>query len=719
MKLEDRIINISGVGEKTAKKLAKLNIRTIQDLIYYFPRTWQDFSRIQSIKNFRIGQDVIIKADIISIDNFRSAKKRINITHAVLKDDQENQITAVWFSQPFLLNILKLKSTWIFSGKIGFDFNSRKTVLSSPVYVKEPSIFPIYSQTEGLSSKYLRTIIKKILSQIKLDEWLPAQIVEKEGFLDLDLAIRQIHFPTSILDLSKAKKRLAFNELFLLSLKLFSQKRQFSTKRAVCIKINKDILQKFVKSLSFNLTNAQRKASWEIICDLAKNHPMSRLLNGDVGSGKTVVATMAALNSIKSGYRVAWMAPTEILASQHFENVSKLLNPFNIRIGLLTSNQSKVSSIKNIESSIKLNSKFIIHNSDLIIGTHALIQKDVRIEKLGLVIVDEQHRFGIEQRAVLQAKEANEVYPVVNPQDSTIGVNKLIPHFLSMTATPIPRSLALSIYGDLDISVLDELPIGRQKIITKIVDSINRKQAYDFIRKQINSGRQIFVICPLIEEVTQSYQKVTKSYEEITDKIQKQSLFNLDRKSVKKEYDKLSKEIFPEFRVGILHGKMKSHEKEKIMHDFMAGKTKIIVSTSVVEVGIDIPNASVMMIEDAERFGLAQLHQFRGRVGRGQYQSYCLLFTNILSEKSLKRLKVLEKNHDGFQLAESDLELRGPGDFVGNRQSGFLDLKIAKITDIITLNRARIWAKVILEKGLNYFPKLKSLVKINDKTHLE
>lgn len=688
MKLNDKIITILGIGEKTVQKLKKLGIKTISDLIYYFPRTWQDFSQPEPIKNIGLGREIIIKAKIANISSFYTAKKRVLIIKAELSDETGDKIPAIWFNQRFLLYNLKPNSWWYFCAKINYDFNLKKMVLSSPIFVKNAEILPVYSETEGINSKYLRLIIKKALMQIKISDWLPAEIVNTEDFFELGKALWQIHFPRDNDSLRKAKSRLAFDELFLLTLQILSRKKELAKNQAPKISINKKLLQKFVKSLPYKLTNAQRRVSWEIICDLAKNIPMNRLLNGDVGSGKTVVAAIAVLNCVKYGYKAAWMAPTEILACQHFRNVNNLLKPFNIKIGLLTSNQMKVSTIKYQVSSNKLNSKFLILNSDLIIGTHSLIQKDVKIENLGLVIIDEQHRFGVKQRSVLQAKKANE----------------LIPHFLSMTATPIPRTLALSLYGDLDISLLDEMPSGRQKIITKLVDSAKREKAYQFIREQIKVGRQAFVICPLIS--TDNRQPTTFN------------LFDTERKSVEKEFHKLSKEVFPDLKIGMLHGKLKTQEKEKIMSDFSKNKLSIIVSTSVIEIGIDIPNATIIMIEDADRFGLAQLHQFRGRVGRGKYKSYCLLFSSTMLEESKRRLLAMEKYTDGFRLAEIDLASRGAGDFTGQEQSGYKQLKIARLTDIILLKKTKFWAEKVLQ-NINKHPILAQKIKNKRNIHLE
>jgi len=516
MELNTSVQYLTGVGPVMAKKLKRLGIQNIRDLLFYFPRRWDDYSKPQMISKLQIGQDAIIKASIVQIKQTRTRRRWMSIIDALLADDS-GQIRAIWFNQPFLMKTLKPGSEWLFAGKVNYDFKTGAKTLSISNYEKEPIILPIYPETEGLTSKYLRKIIRPLMSDVDnlIIDFLPDGIKKQEGLIDLKEAIKNIHFPRETSNILESQQRLGFDELFLISLRMAERKNELQKEMAPAMNIDKDFLKEFVNKLTFRLTNAQRKAAWEIICDLAKKTPMNRLLEGEVGSGKTVVAAMAAAVTTKNSYQAIWLAPTEILANQHYQNVSKILMPFEIKVGLLTAANKLADLLKD----------------NLIIGTHALIQKDVSFPRLGLIIVDEQHRFGVKQRAHLRKQK------------------DLIPHLLSMTATPIPRTLALSLYGDLELSILDELPPGRQKIITKAIDPRNRYQAYEAIREEIKKGRQAFVICPLIED----------------SKISTEKLFDMDKKSVKSEYQKLSKNNFPEFKIGMLHGRLKSKEKGKIM----------------------------------------------------------------------------------------------------------------------------------------------------------
>ena len=689
MNLETPIQYVKGVGPKMAARLKKIGVENIQDLIFYFPRAWDDLSAITPINKLKLGNAYNICVKIIKITNNRSPKKRVNITTAIVEDQNGGELKILWFNQPFLTRNLIKGDSWIFSGKVEWDFGSNSRVMVSPIYEKKAAILSIYPETEGVTSKYLRKLQKNILSSdLPILDFLPMDLLKKENMIGLKEAISEIHFPSNTNALKKAKERLAFNELFVLIVRMMNIKKEASINCAPRLSAKVQELVKFSKNLPYQLTNAQRKTSWEIIQDLSKSSPMNRLLEGDVGSGKTVVAVMAALNTIKNNLQVIWMAPTEILATQHFENVSKLFNNFGIKIALLTSKQIKTNYIS--EKDIKKNMlDSILKESNLIIGTHALIQERTDFSNPGLVIIDEQHRFGVNQRALLKNK--------ANSKNMT-------PHFLSMTATPIPRTLALSIYGDLDISVLDELPPNRQKIVTKLVDPVSKEKAYEFIKEEVTKGRQAFVICPLIETKDRKQNK-------------NDDLFNTEKKSVLKVHEKLSKEIFSEFKIAYLHGKMKPYEKERIMNEFKNNEIQILVATSVIEVGVDIPNATIIMIEDADRFGLAQLHQFRGRVGRGNYQSYCLLFTQSLSSEVNRRLQVLAECSDGFKLAEKDLLLRGHGDLAGTLQHGVPDLKIASLTDIVLINRARCYAEEILDQGLDRYPLVVKKIKEFETAH--
>jgi len=660
MNLNLSISNLIGVGPKMAEKMERLGIENIRDLLFYYPRRYDDFTQPQTIKGLRINDETIIKATISDIKEIRTKRRWMSLINATLTDES-GEITAVWFNQSYLIKIFKPGDEFLFQGKVNWDFKNKKKNLTVTQFVKNPEILPVYGETEGLTSKFLRKLIAPILTTPTSEvgvrlvrEYLPDEILKSENLIDLDEAIKNIHFPKNNKILLKAKRRLAFDELFLIAIKMLQSKKEIGAVPGIKIDFEEKNLKEFSKSLPYKLTNAQRKTAWQIIQDLGRSTPMNRLLEGDVGSGKTVVAAMAVLVTAKAGYQTVWLAPTEILANQHFQNVTKILEKFKVKVGLWTA----------------ANKKADLDKDDLIIGTHALLQKNIQIQNLALIIVDEQHRFGVKQRALLKK-------------------GTKVPHFLSMTATPIPRTLALAFYGDLDLSIIDEMPLNRQKIITKVISPEKRNEAYKFIESQVMSGRQAFVICPLIEEGV------------VADR-----LFDIDRKSVIKEHEKLSKTIFPKFKVGLLHGKMKSKDKAETMTKFQNGKIDILVATAVVEVGIDIVNATVMMIESAERFGLAQLHQFRGRVGRGEHQSYCFLFSEAWSESTKKRLNAMTTCSSGFELAQIDLDLRGPGEFMGIRQSGLPDLKMASLSDRIMIEEARRAAEKVVNGGLEKYPSL-------------
>lgn len=695
---------VSRIPPSYQKKLKKLGINTLEDLIFHFPHRYEDFSEISFVSQAKLNKNNCFLGKILKIENRRTPKKKIIITEAIFQD-KSGAIKVVWFNQPYLKRVFKEGDKVCLAGKVVFSKDG--IYLQNPAYEKVPEeetkeflhtarIVPVYPETEGLSSKWLRYIIRPILKKIKdqIKDPLPFEIRKKFNLLEKKEALWQIHFPDSKILAEKAKERLSFEDLFKLELLMLRERYKLAQKKAFSIPINLDLIKKFINKLPFKLTDSQKKCAWQILKDLEKEIPMNRLLQGDVGSGKTVVAIISALNVVKAGYQVAFMAPTEILAKQHFKEVSKFLEDFDLNIALLTGKEDKLISKKLKGQIIEISRKKLLEKAgkgeiDILIGTHALIQEEVRFDKLALVILDEQHRFGVEQRAKL-IKEKNKK-------------DLRIPHLLSMTATPIPRTLSLTIYGDLDLSLLTDLPKGRKKVITKIVPPQKREKAYEFIRKEVRKGRQVFVICPRIEP-----------------KEKDETLAEM--KAVKKEYEKLSKEIFPDLKVEMLHGKMKPKEKEEIMKKFREGEIDILVSTSVVEVGIDIPKATVMMIEGAERFGLAQLHQFRGRVGRSSLQSYCFLFTESKSKKTRKRLEALLKYSDGFKLAEKDLEIRGPGDLIGKRQWGLPNLSMEALKDLSLVEEAREAAKEILFKDplLKNYPLLKEeLERFEGKIHLE
>jgi ATP-dependent DNA helicase RecG len=674
MNLSTPIEQLANVGPASQRRLKKLDIKTVRDLLYHFPHRYEDFSNLIPISEAQPGGPFCFQGEVLDIKNIRTFRKRIMLTQMTL-GDKTGKLKVMWFNQPYLTNTLKKGTLLCLAGKI--SGKGKSIYLSNPAYEKIPELslnsdlthtgrlIPVYPETEGLSSKWLRFIVKPLLTKLK----------------------NQLN-----------------EELFELSLFILWERLKLSKEKALSIGTDLNLIKKFTESLPFQLTDAQKKASWQILKDLEKNRPMNRLLEGDVGSGKTVVAAMAILNVAKAGCQTAFMAPTEILAKQHFKTIKDLLKKFGLKIALMT---GKEIYYKNEKIQRKeLLEKIKENKVDVLIGTHAIIQDmnpktkyktPVQFNKLALVIIDEQHRFGVEQRANLCRQK------------------EFIPHLLSMTATPIPRTLSLTVYGDLDLSVIDEMPKGRKKIITKIIQQKDKKETYNFIREQIKNGRQVFVICPRIEPSS-------KAAEEQDQLLDERSLSWMEVKAVKEEYEKLSKEIFPDLKVAMLHGKMKSEEKEKIMTDFKDGKTDILVSTSVVEVGVDIPNASVMTVEGSEKFGLAQLHQFRGRVGRSHFQSYCFLFTDATGIIYNRRLRALITCDNGFELAEKDLAIRGPGDFTGQRQWGIPDLAMSSLTDTILVSKARNETKDILQEDpkLKKYPLLrKRLRDFQQRIHLE
>lgn len=909
--LNTDIANLNRVGASTAKKLKKLGVATVRDLLFYFPFRYDDFSKVTPIAELRAGFSANVVGQIDLLQNKRSPRRRMNITEALITDGTGANghlplLKVIWFNQPFIARILKVGDWVSLAGKVEDDYGG--LAMMSPIYEKvnpptplyqggkykspyppllkgvnakynPPSppyqggggaihtqgLVPNYHLTANLTHKQVRFLIKQVINLAsQVADYLPDQTKRSAKLISLGQAIRKIHFPEDSLEIKKARERLAFDELFLIQLQSQLTKKSLALSRALAIKFHEPETKKFVAWLPFKLTDAQRKAAWEILRDLTNDRPMSRLLEGDVGSGKTIVAIIVMLNVALNKKQAVFMAPTEILARQHYETACRLLKNFDVKVGLVTRSQARTNADSSGltrtktqtdadwetggTSKNKIKKQDIIDNSDIIIGTHALIQEEIKFKNLALAIIDEQHRFGVEQRAMLSTRtnadssgltptntNGNEVsegllydeltYKIrgaifnvkkelglghkekiyqnalgqefnklgikfekeksisIKYGNKKIGIyrpdfiveNKIIlelkklpfigkfekdqiwhylkgseyrlallvnfgqddvemkriiydltrlhksaisprqsafsPHLLSMTATPIPRSLALALYGDLALSVIDQMPKERKKIITKVVPEEKRQAAYEFIRGQIRGGRQVFVICPLIDP---------------SDK--------LGVKSVEEEYKKLDKIVFPEMAMGKLHGRLKPAEKEKIMQEFLAGKIKIIVATSVVEVGVDAPNASVMMIEGADRFGLAQLHQFRGRVGRSAHQSYCFLFTsssrqtNLLwfingsTEKTLKRLEALVKYDNGFELAKMDLKFRGPGEVYGTEQKGFPELKIASLFDYALMKQARDQAVKLLEfdPSLDRWPALKEkLGEWEAKVHLE
>lgn len=674
--LKTPVTELNRVGNVLASRLKRLGIYTVRDLLYYFPFRYEDFSQVSQIRGLVPNQLVTIAVRIEMIAAKRSPRRRALLTEAIVSDNSD-RLKVVWFNQPYIAKTLAVGDQIYLSGKLTVDRYGASLVNPSYERIKAETVHtarlvPLYPLTEGVTQKQLRYLLNEIIDLAnEIPEWVPTEILQKVNVPTVSEAIKGIHFPKNNQELSQSLERLKFDELFVLQLRAELLRQQLARVKAPQIKFSSEPIKKFVASLPFELTKDQRVAAWEIFQDLEKSGPMNRLLEGDVGSGKTAVAAMALFLCAQNNYQSAIMAPTEILANQHFETLSKFFAKYNISLQLVT--HSKVAK-KN--ERIKINEQIASGEVSVVIGTHALLSEGVEFKKLGLVVVDEQHRFGVAQRRLIKEKS---------------GLKNLEPHFLSMTATPIPRSLALTLYGDLDLSQLRAKPAGRLPIKTKVVSPHEREKAYVFIREQVKAGHQVFVICPTI---------------------------NADeKKSVTVEYEHLSKKVFSDLRVGSLHGKMKAVEKDATMQAFASGAMDILVSTSVVEVGVNIPNATVMMIEGAEAFGLAQLHQFRGRVGRSDHQSYCFLFTDSDSEKVGERLGFFEKTTDGFELAEFDLETRGPGEVYGQAQSGMMHLKLATLQDTILIKKARELARGI---DFNKYPDLATAVADwETETHLE
>jgi len=693
---------IGRVGSTINKKLKSLGLITVHDLIYHFPFRYDDYSKIFSISEIKTKKSGTIKGRIDLISNHRSPRKKMIITQAIVSDETDS-IKVVWFNQPFLAKVLKPGTQVYLAGKIeeseeyGLQFlNPSYEICKKREPIHAARLVPIYATTSNLTQKQIRYLVREVLPLAQnIDDWLPRAIRAKYNLTNLSFALAQIHFPEGKKWLERATHRLKFDELFLIQARNQIVRKKLKSRIAPIINFKQVETKEFVKSLPFQLTNSQRKCAWEIINDLAKASPTNRLLEGDVGSGKTVVAVLGILNVLLNNHQVAYMAPTEILAQQHFKNISEFFKNFSFKIALVT--REDILTTTKYEKFTKVRKKEVLKKIsegkiNLIIGTHALIQEGVKFKNLALAIVDEQHRFGVAQRAELIKNAGLKA-------DKDLG-SRASPHFLSMTATPIPRSYALTIYGDLDLSIIDEMPPGRKEVITKIIPPKERKKVYQFARDEIKKGRQIFVICPLIDPSDR-----------------------LGVKSVKEEYERLAKKIFSDLKVACLHGKLKAEEKEKIMKKFVENKINILISTTVVEVGIDIPNASTMVIEGSERFGLAQLYQLRGRIGRSKYQSCCFLFLEKPRDKARERLKALLTAKNGFQLAEKDLEMRGPGEVFGTQQSGFLsDLKIARLSDVIIIKEAHESVNQIFDRPeiLKNWPLLKEKIdQFTKLAHLE
>ncbi len=655
--LASPITQLKGVGDSQAKKFALLGVNTVADLINYYPRRYEDYSTITPVEQLHPGA-VSIEATIDNISG-RYVRRGMHITEAVASDSS-GSVRLIWFNQPYRAKAIKPNQKYFISGNYElrrqrFSLLNPSIELSGDLPVNAARILAVYRETKGLTSRQIRLAMSQALQLAKsMPDTLPDKLIQKHKLMSRAQALAVIHMPESSEELEIARRRLGFDEVLQLSLASLLNKQENQSETALSIPFQEKLAKEFVGHLPFSLTDSQRRTIWQIYLDLQKEQPMNRLLEGDVGSGKTVVATMAALMAIAQGWQVAFMAPTELLARQHADTIHDLLKPLgkseivDLLVGSLSASQKTKARQAIAEGQARL-----------IVGTQALIQEQVQMEKLALVIIDEQHRFGVDQRKALMIKAGH------------------MPHVLNMTATPIPRSLALTLYGELDISVLTEKPKGRLPIETKIVSPNSVDEIYKAIDSRLETGQQMFVVCPLIEESSV-----------------------LDANSAEKTYENLSKKIFKNRKVGLLHGRMKSVEKQDIMQQFVDRELDILVSTTVIEVGVDVPNATIMMIESAERFGLAQLHQLRGRVGRDAQQGYCYLMLSD-SQPPSRRIRALESSNDGFKLAELDLEIRGPGAIYGTSQHGQLDLRIAKLSDTVLIAEARSAAQKLLDEGVD------------------
>jgi len=654
------VSRISGVGRTIANRLSALGIITIRDLLYYFPRRYLDRSSVTPIAQVKTAQDVTVVGRVKAVE-IRKSRRGKSVLEVTIFDGT-GYITGVWFNQDYHKERLKEGAEVAFSGKVQYEYrmlqivNPSYDILASEVAadagtireaIHTGRIVPVYSGSAHISSAMLRRIIKNALDMTleNIEDPLPQWILKDFGLLPLSTALSEAHFPTSAESLKKAIFRALFDEVFTMQVGLaLIKKRREIERKGVSHKAKGELPRKLLSRLEITLTSAQKRAFSEIANDMRSPVQMNRLLQGEVASGKTIVALLAILLCVESGFQAAMMTPTEVLANQHYARISALLDGLPVRVALLTGSSDK-SLQEDIASGL----------IDLVIGTHALIQEKVSFEKLGLVVVDEQHRFGLEQRQKLASKGNN-------------------PDILYLSATPIPRTLALTLYGDLDVSVLDEVPTGRKEVVTIVADSSQRQGALALVRKEVSDGKRAFVVCPLIEESRM-----------------------LEAKAASVEARRLKKE-FPEFRIGLLHGQMKSDEKKKIMEKFQEGEIDILITTSMVEVGIDVPEATVMIVESADRFGLSQLHQLRGRVGRGKDRGVCVLFADPKTEEAKERLRAIKDCHDGFSLAEADLRIRGEGSLFGTRQSGLPDLKFVRLArDYKLIKSARLCAFKIID----------------------
>lgn len=644
---------IKGIGSKKGEKFKKLGIRTYRDLLFYFPRQYEDRRNFKKLIEFADEEKACVELSVVGKEVTRP-RKSMEILKVFVKDDT-SVASIVFFNQKYLTSRFeegkkikiygKAKKSF---GKI--EFNSPEIEFENSKLKKTGIIYPIYSLTYGLNNEDIIQGLKKIIVDIdKIEDYIPLEIRNRNKICDASYALKNIHFPEHVQNLKVARYRMVFEEFFFLQIGLFTFRRNIEQVSGIPIEPSTE-LGKFLESLPFSLTKAQRKVLDEILSDMKKNIPMNRLVQGDVGSGKTVVAAIALYSAVLRGYQGALMAPTEILANQHFESFESFFKDTGVKIEILTGSTSK-------KKKEEISKRLVEHDVDIIIGTHSLLEDYVEFENLGLVVTDEQHRFGVRQRNILQSK----------------GRENLSPHVLVMTATPIPRTLSLIFYGDLDISTIDELPPGRKPIDTFAIAQEKRKRAYEFIKEQIEDGRQAYIVCPLVEESEQ-----------------------VEAMAVESLYEDLKSGFLKNIKISLLHGKMKSKEKDDIMQAFKNNEISVLISTTVIEVGVNVPNSTVMVVENAERFGLSQLHQLRGRIGRGGHKSYCILIYKGKEEYMSERMKIMEETNDGFLISQKDLEIRGPGEFLGTRQHGVPELKIGDIIKHMDiLKKAQEEAKLV------------------------
>ena len=658
--LYDKVSTLSGMGAVGVKALAKVGVKTVRELLNYFPYRYEDYSKVKKISELIPGETVSLEVELVSIEARRSRKSKIMVTEAIVKDDTD-ELTVKWFNQPFLVKSFKTGTKLSLAGIVD---KRDDLVLVNPRYEKISEsnsetthtgrIVPIYPRSGSVGEKRLRSAMKEsLVATDRLVDVLPESVREDESFPSLSDAIKTIHFPDTMQELERAVERLKFDELFLHQLLFAEVRKDRKQQIAYQIPVNESELKSFSSSLSFELTPAQKVSAWDIVQDLSKEHPMNRMLEGDVGSGKTVVAAMAINSVLRAGKQVVYLAPTEILANQQAQALGELLQKTQVALLTRSSTQVGGEDSSRLELQHKLKTESVV-----VVATHAILEDEWKFNKLALVVVDEQHRFGVRQRHEL------------------LSHYEIAPHLLSMSATPIPRSLSLTVYGDLDLSIIDQMPKGRMSIGTKIVSDSEEGGMYEFVKGELKAGNRVYIVCPLIDP---------------SDK--------LGAASVSDTAQRLKATHLRDCNVAELHGRMKGEDKDKIMQNFKDGSTPILISTTVVEVGVDVPEATIMIIEGAERFGLAQLHQLRGRVGRSDKQSYCFLRpSDSLQGKSRERLEALVNNQNGFELAELDLEFRGPGNMFGNEQSGFPDFKLATLSDVLIMKKARDYSSQLLEE---------------------